>query len=115
MKLTIPQIKKATADHFGISLETLMAPRRKPEIVRPRHVSMYLSRHLIKDISLGQIGRGFGGHHHTTVLNAIQRIEYLCRIDGDFAKKVEALRKKLIAIKLGQVDPAIFVSPERAA
>ncbi len=35
---------------------------------------MYLAKHLT-DASLPEIGRQFGGKHHTTVLHSVEKIE----------------------------------------
>ena len=40
----------------------------------PRQVAMYLVKELT-DASLPEIGRAFGGKHHTTVIHSINKIE----------------------------------------
>jgi chromosomal replication initiator protein len=46
------------------------------QIAYPRQVAMYLVKELTH-ASLPEIGRYFGGKHHTTVLHSIQKIEEL--------------------------------------
>jgi hypothetical protein len=48
--------------------------------VLPRQLAMYIVRHLT-GASLEEIGREFGGKHHTTVLHSINRIEAMRRTD----------------------------------
>ncbi|MEE8350161.1 MAG: helix-turn-helix domain-containing protein, partial [Acidobacteriota bacterium] len=43
-------------------------------VAGPRQMAMYLCRELTES-SLPQIGREFGGKHHTTVLHSIRKIE----------------------------------------
>jgi chromosomal replication initiator protein len=49
---------------------------------------MYLARQLTSD-SYAEIGRGFGGKDHTTVLHAVQKIEALLQEDPKFQKTIE--------------------------
>jgi chromosomal replication initiator protein len=56
---------------------------------------MYLCNKLTAR-SVSEIGRKFGGRDHTTVLNAIRRIESLIGEDDRVAKDVEGLRSTLL-------------------
>jgi len=44
---------------------------------------------------LPDIGRRFGGRDHTTVLHAVRRIEALRLTDGQIARDLETLTRKL--------------------
>ncbi|MDG6910434.1 MAG: chromosomal replication initiator protein DnaA, partial [Nitrososphaerota archaeon] len=46
----------------------------KADVVVPRQLAMYLCKELT-DASLPEIGRKFGGKHHTTVLHSIRKVE----------------------------------------
>jgi hypothetical protein len=70
----IAQIQALVASHFDMSVETLLGPDRSYQIVRPRQVAMFLSRKSTR-ASLLDIAHQFGGRDHTTVINAIQRVE----------------------------------------
>jgi chromosomal replication initiator protein len=48
--------------------------------VLPREIAMYIARQLT-GATLQEIGREFGGRHHTTVLHAINKIEEMRRSD----------------------------------
>jgi chromosomal replication initiator protein len=43
---------------------------------------MYIARQVVTGATLQEIGREFGGRHHTTVLHSIRKIEDMCRSDG---------------------------------
>lgn len=92
--LTVEEIKKQTADYFGVRPSDLSSSRRAQRITRPRHVAMYLAKTLTSR-SLPEIGRYFGNRDHTTVLHAIRRVEQLRRMDERFAEDVEILRRTL--------------------
>jgi chromosomal replication initiator protein len=44
---------------------------------------MYLCKTLTH-ASLPEIGRSFGGKHHSTVIHSIRKVEELRRVDKDF-------------------------------
>jgi len=70
----IPDIQKAVAEKYGISVELMKSEKRSSRIVLPRQVAIYLSRELTGK-SLVEIGKNFGGRDHTTVLHACRKIE----------------------------------------
>jgi chromosomal replication initiator protein len=41
------------------------------------------------------IGRAFGGRDHTTVINALRRVEELLEKDSDIKKEIEELQRKI--------------------
>jgi chromosomal replication initiator protein len=73
-KVTIESIQKAVAEQFGLRLVEIKAKNNSRSIVYPRQIAMYLAKHLT-EASLPEIGRQFGGKHHTTVLHAVDKNE----------------------------------------
>jgi chromosomal replication initiator protein len=55
---------------------------------------MYLSKRLT-DSSLPEIGRQFGGKHHTTVLHSIDKIEECRKTDKDLNRVINKLTETL--------------------
>ena len=81
-KVTIESIVKAVAERFSLQAAQLKQKTNEQKIAYPRQIAMYL----IKDLtsaSLPEIGRWFGGKHHTTVLHSIQKIEKRRQQDPD--------------------------------
>ena len=93
-RVTVDDIQKATAEHFGMKQADLISERRNRAIARPRQAAMWLAKQLTTR-SLPDIGRRFGGRDHTTVLHAIRRIEELKALDAPLAADVDALIRKL--------------------
>jgi chromosomal replication initiator protein len=93
-RVTVDDIQKATAEHFGLKQADLISERRNRAIARPRQAAMWLAKQLTTR-SLPDIGRRFGGRDHTTVLHAVRRIEELKAGDPQLARDLETLTRKL--------------------
>ena len=74
--LTTDLISKTVADFFGLKPAELKTKNNAKRIAEPRQIAMFLCRELM-NCSLTDIGREFGGKHHTTVLHSIRKIEQL--------------------------------------
>ncbi len=93
-RVTVDQIQKAVAEHFGLTQADLMSERRARAVARPRQIAMWITKQ-ITTRSLPDIGRRFGGRDHTTVIHAVRRIEALKAEDPAIANDIEALLRKL--------------------
>ncbi len=95
-KITIESIQKAVAEQFGLRLPEIKQKNNSRAIVFPRQIAMYLAKHLT-DSSLPEIGRQFGGKHHTTVLHSIDKIEGQRQADKDLSRMLNKLTETLNA------------------
>jgi len=93
-RITVDDIQKATAEHYGMKQSDLISERRNRAIARPRQAAMWLAKQLTTR-SLPDIGRRFGGRDHTTVLHAVRRIEALKANDPVLTQDLETLTRKL--------------------
>jgi chromosomal replication initiator protein len=93
-KVTIESIQKAVAEQFGLRLVEIKAKNNSRSIVYPRQIAMYLAKHLT-EASLPEIGRQFGGKHHTTVLHSVDKIEELRKNDKDLNRLLNKLTEQL--------------------
>jgi chromosomal replication initiator protein len=93
-RVTIEEIQKRVAEHYGIKLGDMHSARRARIVARPRQVAMYLAKQLTPR-SLPEIGRRFGGRDHTTVMHAIRKIEELRSADSSLNEDIEMLRRLL--------------------
>jgi chromosomal replication initiator protein len=89
--LTADHIIKAVANYYGLKTNDLRSPRRHKSIAGPRAIAMFLARKHTKE-SYPDLGRSFGGKHHTTVISAVDKIRR--RVDSD-----PALRSEIHAIE----------------
>jgi chromosomal replication initiator protein len=93
-KVTIESIQKAVAEQFGLRLLEIKAKNNSRAIVYPRQIAMYLAKHLT-EASLPEIGRQFGGKHHTTVLHSVEKIEETRKSDKDLNRMLNKLTEQL--------------------
>ena len=69
-------ILSAVAVHYGVTIEAIRSPSRRPHLALARQVVCYLA-HAYADISSPEIGRRLGGRDRTTVLHGVRKIEGL--------------------------------------
>jgi len=81
--ITIEIIQKFVSDYYNLKLADLKSRNNSKSVAMPRQVAMYLCKTLTH-ASLPEIGRSFGGKHHSTVIHSIRKIEVLRQKDGDF-------------------------------
>ncbi len=89
-KVTIPAIQRAVAEELEIKPEQLCAQTNAKAITMPRQIAMYLCKSLTR-ASLPEIGRAFGGKHHTTVLYSVNKIRQLRDRDQDLNRIIHKL------------------------
>jgi chromosomal replication initiator protein len=89
-KVTIEQIQKRVGEVFGLRAQDLKMRSNSKVIAYPRQVAMFIVKQLTS-ASLPEIGRQFGGKHHTTVLHSINKIESLRHSDKDLNKTINRL------------------------
>jgi chromosomal replication initiator protein len=95
--ISAEEIQKLVADHYKVKVADLKSPTRAKQIVVPRQVAMYLiKKHL--DRSLMDIGRFFGGKDHTTVMNALERVDFLQAKNVDLKNDIEELTTRIHSI-----------------
>jgi chromosomal replication initiator protein len=93
-RVTVDEIQKLVAEHFGLKQADLLSERRTRAVARPRQIAMHLAKSLTTK-SYPDIGRRFGGRDHTTVLHAVRTIERMIGEDPAMARDVETLARKL--------------------
>ena len=85
--ITVESIQKVVADHHRIKVTELKSKNNAKQIVFPRQIAMYLCKTLT-DKSLPEIGRRFGGKHHSTVIHAYKKIEHKRLHEQDLDKLI---------------------------
>jgi chromosomal replication initiator protein len=93
-RVSIEAIQRRVAEEFSLRPADLKLRSNAKAISFPRQVAMYLAKQLT-GASLPEIGRAFGGKHHTTVLHSVNKIERLRTTDKDLAQRLHKLTDRL--------------------
>jgi chromosomal replication initiator protein len=87
--ITIEMIQKFVADQFGVKITELKAKNNSKTVAEPRQIAMYLIKTLTA-ASLPEIGKAFGGKHHSTVIHSVRKIDTLRKRDPDFDRRINS-------------------------
>lgn len=71
-------IIQEVARFYELDSDALRGQSQNKEIATARNVAMYIIREMTQ-LSLAEIGQQFGGRHHSTVLNSINRVEKMMK------------------------------------
>ena len=82
-KVTIEIIQKYVAHEYSLKVSDLKSRNNARTVALPRQIAMYLCKGLT-NASLPQIGKSFGGKHHSTVIHSIKKIENNRKNDASF-------------------------------
>ena len=85
--VTIEIIQKFVADYYNLRMADLKSRNNSKSVAMPRQIAMYLCKYLTH-ASLPEIGRSFGGKHHSTVIHSIRKVEDLRKRDSDFNTQI---------------------------
>jgi chromosomal replication initiator protein len=88
--VTIESIQKFVADYYGLKVAELKSRNNSKSVAMPRQVAMHLCKSLTH-ASLPEIGRSFGGKHHSTVIHSIKKVDDLRKKDPHFNSVIESL------------------------
>ena len=85
--VTIERIQKYISDYYQLKVGELKSRNNSKSVAMPRQIAMYLSKSLT-NASLPEIGRSFGGKHHTTVIHSIKKVDEMRKTDQDFNRLI---------------------------
>ncbi len=88
--VTIDMIQKFVAEYYQLKLVELKSRNNSKSIAMPRQVAMYLCKSLTS-ASLPEIGKSFGGKHHSTVIHSIRKVENMRQTDTSFNSLINTL------------------------
>jgi chromosomal replication initiator protein len=93
--LTMPDILRVTAKHFGVEVDDLRSKGRRQELVQARQVAMFLIREMTSH-SYPEIGQFFGGRDHSTVMYAVQKVGDQAGTEGELSRHIRQIQDALI-------------------
>lgn len=95
--ITVEQIQKLVADHFGIPEEAMKVRKRTSSLAYPRQIAMFLARELT-GLSFTELGSRFGGRDHTTVMHACDKVTLARDTDPELRQILQRLMHALKAV-----------------
>ena len=92
--LSSAEIFNTVSTSFGVSIADLKGKKRTRNLVRPRHICMWLIRKYTSK-SFPDIGREFGGRDHASVQYACNKIESGLKKDPDLKHTIAQIERNL--------------------
>jgi chromosomal replication initiator protein len=92
--VTIETVQRFVSDYYKIKIVDLKSRNNSTSVTLPRQIAMYLIKALTNH-SLPQIGKSFGGKHHSTVIHSIKKIEERCKRDSEFRRLINGFLQAL--------------------
>lgn len=93
-RLTI--IARAVAAETGVPVFDILSKRRSRPVTRARHMAWAIAVDLT-ELSYPQVARGFGGVHHTSVIDGVQRARARIAAEPDFRRAYTVARERAAA------------------
>ena len=87
-EVTIETIQRFVSEYYQLKIADLKSRNNSKSVAMPRQIGMYLCKALTQ-ASLPQIGRSFGGKHHSTVIYSLKKIEELRKKDEHFNRVID--------------------------
>lgn len=88
--VTIESIQKFVSEYYRLKVTELKSKNNSKSIALPRQVAMYLCKSLT-NASLPEIGKSFGGKHHSTVIHSVRKVNDLRKTDAAFNSLINTL------------------------
>ena len=71
------------AEYYQLKLHDLESRNNSKSVAMPRQIAMYLCK-MLTHASLPEIGRSFGGKHHSTVIHSIKKVDEMRKKNPEF-------------------------------
>ena len=92
--VTIETIQRFVAEHYQLKIADLKSRNNSKSVAMPRQIAMYMCKNLTH-ASLPEIGRSFGGKHHSTVIHSIRKVEDMRKKDTTFNSLITTLTESI--------------------
>ncbi len=93
-RATPEEIRRRTAETWGVTVDGLTSKRRTRALTVPRQVAMYLIKTNL-DLPYSEIGGLFGGRDHSTVIHSVNKVEAEMAGDPTLRSRVRRLQEEL--------------------
>ena len=90
MPVTIDKILNEVARTYGTTVENITSEKRNSNITQARKAAIYIVRE-ITGLSYEEIGKAFGGKHHSTVMYNYEQAEKEMKKDPAVRSTIQSI------------------------
>lgn len=94
--ITAKQIIEHTGQHFQVSIEDILGPKRDKDIVVPRQVAMFMLRSELH-MSFPKIAHELGRKDHTTAMHSVEKIVKESQTNPELREAIQSIKDRLYA------------------
>ncbi len=91
--VTFQDIVEAVSRYYSVSVQDMTGQSRVREILIPRQIAMYLGKKHLR-LSLVTLGEMFSNRDHTTVINAVKKIEERMNNNSQLLREIHAIEQE---------------------
>jgi len=88
------KVLKSIQKFYHIPIEDLVSRKRNKEVIKPRHVAMYILKNVV-GLSYPEIGRELGGKDHTTIIHGCKAITKGISASRQLKDEIELLKESI--------------------
>ena len=93
-RATFQDVMESVSRYYSVSIDDLIGKSRVREVLIPRQVAMFIGKKFL-NISFVRLGESFGNRDHTTVMNAVEKIDRVMNSDANVLREIHALTSEL--------------------
>jgi len=93
-RATFQDVMESVSRYYSVSIDDLIGKSRVREVLIPRQVAMFIGKKFL-NISFVRLGESFGNRDHTTVMNAVEKIDRVMNSDSNVLREIHALTSEL--------------------
>jgi len=92
--VSVEKVLKSIQKFYHIPIEDLVSRKRNKEVIKPRHVAMYILKNVV-GLSYPEIGRELGGKDHTTIIHGCKAITKGISASRQLKDEIELLKESI--------------------
>jgi len=92
--VSFQDLLEGVSRYYSVSVQDMIGASRVREILVPRQIVMFLGKKYLR-MSYVRLGEMFSGRDHTTVMNAVDKIDQRLQNDPQLLREVRAIEQEL--------------------
>jgi len=91
---TFQELLEEVSRYYSVSVQDMLGPSRVREVLIPRQIAMFLGKKYQR-LSYVRLGEIFSNRDHTTVMNAVRKIEAKMQNDPQLLREMHAIEREV--------------------